>query len=250
MTILLLKGYNNYFNRIVKRESTIAAYKAACTSYLEYTSVNFDPNDGIVTSLIVGGPNQKISETIQGQTVERILDFEDVGSPDYLIAHENNVIKSRWFINECVRTRGGQYRLALKRDVLVDFNVQVMNSPCYVEKGYINDVNNPLLLNSEGMAFNQIKQDEKLIQDESHCAWLVGYIHKNLDATKLSGVNPVTYTKPNPSGDIPDAGDFAWEACITYNNLDGTSTSASKNCLNWNKSQSVVKFRTQFQNES
>ena len=95
MTILLLKGYNNYFNRIIKRESSVSAYKSASSAYLEYTSVNFDPNDGIITSLVVGGPNQKISETIQGQTVERILDFEDVGSPDYLIAHENNVIKSR-----------------------------------------------------------------------------------------------------------------------------------------------------------
>ena len=250
MTILLLKGYNNYFNRIVKRESSIANYKSASTSYLEYTTVNFDPNDGIATSLIVGGPNQKQTVTIDSQEVTKILDFEDMGSPDYLVAHEDGVIKSRWFINECVRVRGGQYKLALKRDVLVDFNLQVMNSPCYVEKGYINDVNDPLLLNSEGMAFNQIKRDETYIQDDSHCAWIVGYVHKDLDATKLSGVNPVTYTKPNPTGDIPSASSFDWEPCITYNNLDGTGTLASKNCLNWNKSQSVVKFRTEFQNES
>ena len=95
MTILLLKGYNNYFNRIVKRETTVATYKSACDSYLEYTGVNFDPNDGITTSLIVGGPNQKKTETIDGQTVTTVLDFEDAGSPDYLIAHEDNVIKSR-----------------------------------------------------------------------------------------------------------------------------------------------------------
>ena len=64
MTILLLKGYNNYFNRIVKRESSITAYKEASTSYLEYPNVNFDPNDGIATSLVVGGDTQKKTVTI------------------------------------------------------------------------------------------------------------------------------------------------------------------------------------------
>ena len=32
MNILLLKGYNNYFNRILKREDTIANYKNAVVS--------------------------------------------------------------------------------------------------------------------------------------------------------------------------------------------------------------------------
>lgn len=254
MNILLLKGYNNYFNRIVKKENTVSAYKSASTSFLEYSNVNFDPNDGISTSLIVGNEAQQIVTTVGDVEVKKILDFEETGSPDYLVVYKvvdnNPVIHSRWFINECVRTRAGQYKLALKRDVLVDFNIQVMNSPCFVEKGFINDINDPLLLNSEGMSFNQTKKSEKYIQDETHCAWLVGYIHKDLDASDLSSVNPVTYTKPNPSGGIPDATTFDWEPCITYNNLDGTSTLASKNCLNWNKSQSQVRFRTQFQNES
>ena len=254
MNILLLKGYNNYFNRIVKKENTVSAYKSASTSFLEYSNVNFDPNDGISTSLIVGSEAQQIVTTVGDVEVKKILDFEEAGSPDYLVVYkvvENNpVIHSRWFINECVRTRAGQYKLALKRDVLVDFNIQVMNSPCFVEKGFINDVNNPLLLNAEGMSFNQIKKDEKFIQDETHCAWIVGYLHKNLDATKLSNVNPITYTIPTPTGNIPNATAFDWEPCITYNNLDGTTTAASKNCLNWNKSKSQVRFRTQFQNES
>ena len=46
-------------------------------------------------------------------------------------------------INEVVKIRGGQYKLALKRDVLVDFNEQIMNSPCFVEKGSISDYNSP-----------------------------------------------------------------------------------------------------------
>ena len=49
MTILLLKGYNNYFNRIRKQEQDITVYKSKSTSYLEYGEVNFNPNDGIIT---------------------------------------------------------------------------------------------------------------------------------------------------------------------------------------------------------
>lgn len=45
-----------------------------------------------------------------------------------------------------------------------------MKSPCFVEKGWINSTDNPLLLNSEGMKFNQIKQSEDFIKDDSHCA--------------------------------------------------------------------------------
>ena len=243
MTILLLKGYNNYFNRIVKQENSITNYKTASTSYLEYANVNFDYQDGIMTSLVVGNEQQL-------EQSDHILDFESGDSPDYLIVHEENVIKSRWFVVECVKVRGGQYKLALKRDVLVDFNIQVMNSPCFVEKGSINDVNDPLLLNSEGMSFNQIKQNEFSVRDETQCAWLVGYLHKDLDATKLSNVNPITYTIPSITGNIPDAGSFSWESCITYRNLDGTTTQASKNVLNWDKPKSTVKFRTEFQNEN
>lgn len=130
MTILLLKGYNNYFNRIVKQEASVADYKTASTSYLEYGSVNFDPADGIATSLVVGGEGQ-----VDTNNTGSVLKFDELGNPDYLIVHDSNAIKSRWFINESVKIREGQYKLALKRDVLVDFRDQILNSPCYVEKG-------------------------------------------------------------------------------------------------------------------
>lgn len=61
MTILLLRGYNNYFNRIKKSESTISDYKTASTSYLEYANVNFDYQDGILTSLVVGCEHQQVT---------------------------------------------------------------------------------------------------------------------------------------------------------------------------------------------
>ena len=138
MTVLLLKGYNNYFNRIHKQESSITDYKTASTSYLEYAGVNFDMQDGILTSLVVGSESQQRDIPAVAPATEptkEILKFDDLGTPDYLIVHNNNTINSRWFVIESVKIRGGQYKLALKRDVLSDFNDQIMNSPCFVEKG-------------------------------------------------------------------------------------------------------------------
>lgn len=96
MTILLLKGYNNYFNRIVKQETSISAYKLASTSYLEYPNVNFNPNDGITTELVVGSEVQKVDVIVSNEVVgQRVLKFDELGSPDYLIVHDNTNIASK-----------------------------------------------------------------------------------------------------------------------------------------------------------
>ena len=170
MNFLLLQGYNNYFNRILKKKNTIAEYKAAATSgttisYLVVENMNFNPNDGIATTLILGKGD---------------LNWESNSehTPDYLVTYTEETveevttqtIQSRWFILEIERTRGGQYKLALKRDVLADYESEVMEAPCFVEKGTISDAGNPLLFNSEGMKFNEIKKGEKAIKDESQCA--------------------------------------------------------------------------------
>ena len=64
----------------------------------------------------------------------------------------------------------------LKRDVLADNYTDVVNSPIFLEKGFINDVNDPLLYNSESMNLNQIKQFEVPLKDETESGWVVGYI--------------------------------------------------------------------------
>ena len=164
---LLLLHYNNYFNRIIKKKETIADYKAADTNYKEVSNINFNPGDGVATSLVLG----------LGQTGNIFDPNEEF---DYLVAYEtvNNqaVIESRWFILEQDRKRGGQYGLTLKRDVLADNYNSVINSPIFLEKGFINDVNDPLLYNSEAMKFNQIKQSETPLMDETKSGWVVGYI--------------------------------------------------------------------------
>lgn len=231
MTILLLRGYNNYFNRIKKSESSISDYKTASTSYLEYGNVNFEYQDGILTSLVVGNEAQL-------EQSDHILDFESGDSPDYLIVHDNTTIKSRWFVVETVKIRGGQYKLALKRDVLVDFSEKIMNSPCFVEKGFIQDVNNPLLLNSEGFVGNQQKQGETVLRDNTNCAWLVGYLKKD-----MSGSQTVTYAFPDEPSGLSDLDQFDWANCINYRNLDGTETSALKQAALYDDAGSTFKMR-------
>lgn len=171
MTIYFLKGFNNYFNRTVKKYNTIADYQANCDSSLGYPNINFNPADGVSTELIVGGPSQ--------QTSFGLIDWDTSGSPDYAVVSEYNNIVSRWFITECVRTRSGQFQLTLKRDVVADHLEDLMNVPIFVEKGMITNINNPLLFNNESMTYNQIKESEYLLKDSTNVPWIIGYVAKN-----------------------------------------------------------------------
>ena len=163
---LLLLHYNNYFNRIIKKEATVAAYMNADSNYRVASNANFNPGDGVNTSIVLGcGANGSL------------FDGEEF---DYLVAYEIvdnvSVIRGRWFILEQDRKRSGQYELTLKRDVIADNYNDVVDSPIYLEKGFINDVNDPLLYNSESMNLNQIKQLEIPLKDETQSGWVVGYI--------------------------------------------------------------------------
>ena len=82
---LLLLHYNNYFNRIIKKKDTVADYKAADTNYKEVANINFNPGDGVNTSIVLGlGQNGTLFNTDEF---------------DYLVAYETvdniNKIDSR-----------------------------------------------------------------------------------------------------------------------------------------------------------
>ena len=219
---LLLLHYNNYFNRIIKKENTIADYKAADADYKEVSNINFNPGDGVNTGLVLGlGQNGSLFEGDEF---------------DYLVAYnvvDNvNVIDSRWFIIEQDRQRAGQYELTLKRDVLADNYTDVVNSPIFLEKGFINDVNDPLLYNSESMDLNQIKQFEVPLKDETESGWVVGYIPS--DAFKK--VEP-EYDRVEKEVTIPMAADITvnglsswkyWQYCSSNPNYKFMADSAGK----------------------
>lgn len=153
MTLYLLR-YNNYYNRIVKKKDKLSEYMPYVIGN-SLNNINFNPNDGIWT--------------------EQIINWEyDI--PDYiLVVDRDNKINSRWYVMECSRTLGGQFKLKLFRDSLVDFYENIMISPAFVEKGPISN-EDPFIFNEEGINLNQIKTSETTIRDKSNCAWIVGYM--------------------------------------------------------------------------
>lgn len=185
MNILLLRGFNSYFNRIVKKYSTVDDYKANSSSYLELSNMNFNTNDGVNTELIIGSPTQLENN--------KPLAWEDIGSPDYLICIDpaDSSIKYRWFVLECVRTRNGQYKISLKRDTVADNLEDILNSTCFIEKGYV-DKEDSAIYNKEDMTFNQIKDNEYLLMDETQTPWIVGYVAK--DRSQNGAISDVEFT--------------------------------------------------------
>ena len=189
MNLLILKGFNNYFNRIIKRYSTKAEYIAHSDSYYDFSNINFNPNDGVTTTQVLGSSTQQ-----QAGGPDLVpLAWEHDGNPDYLIAYEteqvgiatNTVIRSRWFITESVRTRNGQYSLKLKRDSIADHLETLLSCPAFIKKGTVSD-DNPLIVNSEGITVNQIKSGETLLKDKTGSAWIVGYMAKNAPTATIT----------------------------------------------------------------
>lgn len=175
---LYFLNYNNYYNRLVKKEDTLAGYIPYQLGDV-LPNVSFNPNDGINTTQVVNRP------------------FAEIG--DYLICAEGNIIVSRWFIIEAKRERTGQYTLQLRRDVFVDNYDDVVNAPCFIEKATLSD-SDPMIFNGEDMTFNQIKKSEHLLKDETGCAWIVGYLASNTNGTvNTTYQSPASYTIENLS---------------------------------------------------
>ena len=188
----VLEGFNNYFNRKVKRFDYVQEYITHQVdndkryNKLANNPINFNPNDGVSTThianLSIFGDNEWI--------------------PDYLIIVGKNagvigydLVESRWFIVECKRTRQGQYELKLRRDVMADFWPNIKEAPIYVEKANI-PTSNKLIYNSEGLSLNQIKKGETKIKDETQMAWIVGYIARNKHITASEVISVKTdYTQ-------------------------------------------------------
>ena len=186
MTLYLLH-YNNYFNRIIKTEVSLA-------DYLDYSlgsiqNVNFNPNDGVDTEQIINW---------SGDT------------PDYVVCvNEQSQIDSRWFVIEASRTRGLQYLLKLKRDVIADNLASFMQSTAFIKRGYVPN-SNPLIFNSEGNSFNQIKQSETLLTNNIESPWLVLYLARyNGDG------NHYTYENQNMTSIIPSE-DYTLDSLEEY----------------------------------
>lgn len=164
---LYIYNYNNYYNRTVKKAGDSVSDYDQWRYYGPVSGVyGFTPGDGVNTTQLIGSNSQMYD-----------------GKGDYLIAQdpETGEIDSRWFIIESDRTRDGQWKLVLHRDLIVDFYDSVINAPMFIEKATLN-ASDFLIFNKEGMTVNQIKSNERLLQDETKSAWLVGYVTRTSTA--------------------------------------------------------------------
>lgn len=169
MATLYVYKFNNYYNRRVKKFENLEDYPEP--EYIETgTYCNFNPNDGINTTIVLGRPGNN----------------EYPGDCDYFIYSDDNTsITSRWFIIEQTRKMGYQYQVTLHRDVIADNLDKVLSSNCLIERAIVTDSNN-LIFNKETASFNQIKKGETLLKDETGCAWLIGFLATNYAGGNLS----------------------------------------------------------------
>lgn len=159
--LYFLKDYNNYFNRQLKKYETLQEYLDKET-FNAFSNINFNPNDGVNTQIT--------------------MNWSANWLPDYLLV--DNI--SRWFVLESKRTRSGQYTFTLRRDVLADNWLQVLNAPMYIEKATVND-NSSFIYNPEPFECNQVKILEAEIYDETETAWIVGYLDRGYNSDGQAG---------------------------------------------------------------
>ena len=163
MTIYLLK-YNNYYNRTIKRYSTIDELldRNDAVEIGTFQNVNFNPGDGVATQLT--------------------LNYTEGPAANYLVVEDTDGTFSSWFILDAQYVRFGQYQLSLRRDLVNDLWDALADSPLFVEKATL-PYSSPLLFNSENMSYNQIKTAETTLKDKTGIPWIVGYCTKDFNAT-------------------------------------------------------------------
>lgn len=207
--LVYLKKFNNYYNRIIKKYSTVDDYKTNSDAFYEAFNVNFNPADGVSTAVTMS------LKTSNNEQIPSDFVFSE-WTPDYvLVTHDeivneetNTIIDSRWFIIEAEFQSKGVYKLQLRRDVIADNLENLLEAPIYVEKASLSS-DNPLIYNSEGMSFNQIKTNELLLKDKSKSPWIVVYVADEWDIgekwTESSGEQTKEIIKASISGKTVNA---------------------------------------------
>lgn len=150
----------------------LQTYNSGITGETLITNIEFNPNtqDDVTTEGFT--PNEVIAEPVYDATI--------------------NSINSSWFVIDMERTRQGQYEVTLRRDILADYYDKIMNSPMTINRAIIEDTTNPLLYNSEGFSFNQIKKEEILLKDKYLTPWYVLYFKKDSPAKSVNNLSVTT----------------------------------------------------------
>lgn len=219
--ILVLYNFNKYYNRIIRNLGGFEAYLALITpgentpapfrGFLR-ENINFYYEDGVYAKHVFNISNDEPQ-------------FAKVEHPDYLVAEESwtegegdeavtTTRVTRWYILSVERIRGNQIQLSLRRDLLADYYTEVLTAPVFIQRGAVQSVSDPAIFNREGFTFNQIKQNEFLLNDNklsgNKGGWVVGYINREDEAVQSydGNIGPCKVTQV-VGLDIPDYNDLS-----------------------------------------
>ena len=241
MSKIYVLNYNNYGNRLVKKESSLADYLSADSDYRTYSDINFYRGDGVNTTQTVNFP--------VGSTEK---------DADYLIVTNtiNNVesIVSRWFIIECNYNRKQQLIFTLRRDLIVDFwndiYTNAVSDGYFCEKGAVG-ISDNFIFNPEEMTFNQVLDDRWVFGSTSTTApdqrgYIVGYIDKKAGGLQIASSEAKIITV-NTRNDIPGY-KAAQMGKLIYNNSAEFSYDFyavyGKSPQNYNSGDSVTSWKS------
>lgn len=219
MTLYPLTNYNNYYNRMVKMEEYLSLYLAYNRGGA-ITNINFNPNDGVTTEIVLGGP------------------YEYLPQDDYLLVCDDNQIVSRWFIIEARRLRNKQYNLTLKRDVIADYKEIIITSPAFIEKATL-DSGSPFIFNRENMTVNQIKQRQVDLYDESGQSWIVMYLANNVEKKTYEFTTNVDDSLIPDRSLVPSSGVYGIETASLNCTLNVSGSSNTLTSVKFNNDGTV-----------
>lgn len=191
-------SFNNYYNRQLKVLGTLSEYLTYVVGQTDGDR-NFNPANDITVKFISN------------------RDRGEIG--DYMLAVDDGVIVSRWYILNGDRTRQGQYQLTVRRDVLADYYTQVLTAPCFIEKATL-DTGDPMIFNKEDMTVNQIKTSETLLKDRTGCAWVVGYIPNNAFSTSTTITSNYIASDIKPDAEYTTLDEFPYYTYINTTMYD------------------------------
>lgn len=219
MATLYYYKFNNYYNRKLKRFSSLSEYQSFMVFAETGNNLNFNPSDGVNTQITAGRQENPYNVVA-----------------DYCIYSEDNEsITSRWFIIEASRNRGNQYKISLRRDLLADFYDSWTQSDCFIEKAILPD-SSPFIYNQEQITTNQIKKSEKQLKDQTKMAWICCFVDKKYKQDKDFAFN-VTILPDRTTSDITK------ESWYKYSQTPAQITTNSNITLTTKVSGSQLKAR-------
>lgn len=165
---VVICNYNDYFSRKINDKLTFDGYCGLEGAIYDAKEYNFVPNNGVSTEFVY---NYNLNEV------------DDNILPNYFVERhisDGIEILTRWFILDSYRTRNGQYKLSLKRDVVSDFYSTFKNDKFYIQRANAS-IDNPLIFNQEGIKVNEILTSRTELKDATGVSWIIGFVAPHED---------------------------------------------------------------------